>query len=425
MRQNQNKTEIVVLGGGFGGVYAYLELNSKFRRDETVAITLVSKTDQFLFVPMIHEVATGSLLPSSITQSLRILPHGFDSHFIEAEVKSVDLDKQTVLLENLHVGGEETIRFDYLVMALGSKTNFFGVKGAQEFALTLKDLQDAKKIKNKMIEAFEVAAWIGNSEEQKRLLHFVVVGGGATGVELAGEMADFLRHELDQAFPTLRQSAKVTLIHSGDRLLNQSDEWMSKGAEKILKKMKVELRFNERVTEVRDRGVLLGDEFLLAGNVIWTAGVKAMQIDVGSKKNIQYEERTGRVKVNNYLQIESYPNVFVAGDMAWIHDKEKMQPYPMRAQFATREGQVAGENIYRLERGRSLREFEWEDKGFIVSLGKMHALAEVYHLRFSGFAAWVLYRGAYLFKLVGLKAKIRTFVEWGMNLFLPRDISKF
>jgi len=422
MKQNRDKT-ILILGGGFGGVYAFLEACGKFKDEPSVEIILISENDRFLFVPMLHEVATGNLLPSSITQPLRTMVRG-NGRVLRGRVNKVDLDGQKVFLEDSGAPGIVEIKYDYLVSAIGSDTHFFGTPGTPENVLTLKDLQDARKLKNRMIECFERALWAENEERQKGILHFVIVGGGPTGVELAGEMADFLNRELTRAFPKLCPKARVTLIQSGDKLLNQANVWFHRQAEKILTGMRVEIMYNKRVSRVEGGKVFFGEDFMAAETVIWTAGVKANSLALLGAKKVEPEERSGRIKVNEFLQIPEYPNAFVVGDQAWICDKENEHPYPMRAQFASREGKAAAQNIYRLHKGRALTEFEWKDQGFIVSLGKGGALAEVYGIRFSGFIAWWMYRTAYLLKLVGMRAKIRTAIEWSLNLFLPRDVSK-
>lgn len=414
MNQSMGKpVNILILGAGFAGINAYLSLHELFHDAKEVKITLVSKTDEFLFVPLLHEVATGNLTPKSIVQPVRALPRCCLYQFIEGEVRAVDLDKQKVEVGRSN-GNTLTLPYDYLVIALGSDTNFFDVPGAATFALDLKNMTDAKKIKNRMIELME----------EGLPPHLVVVGGGPTGVELVGEIADFLNYELTRAFPEVCRKAEITLIQASDRLVDGVEEWFSKKTIRILKKMGVKILLNEQVQEVTKDGVKTQTKFVPASMTVWTAGVKANEIKLQAKKPVEFEQGKKRIKVNDYLQTVPYPNAFVVGDMAWICDKEKHQPYPMRAQFAVREGRCAGRNIYYLMNGEPLEEFFWRDKGFIISLGRRQGLAKVLGIKFGGPIAWFAYRSAYLANLVGWRAKIRTAVEWSLNLFLPRDISK-
>lgn len=427
---------IVVLGAGFAGVYAYLHLHKKLHDSPDKEITLISEQDAFTFIPMIHEVATGTLLPFSITQSIRALPPCCLNQFIEARVLEINADTQEVTIKHLNPGApkpgmgvrtndEEILPFDYCIVALGSDTNFFGVPGVAEHALTLKNLEDARRIKNRIIESFEQAQITVNEAEKRRLLRFVIIGGGATGVELAGEISDLVHGELRKAFPQLYPFAEIRLYEGKTRFMCNADEWFGDRAHEILSgKKRVQVFCGMPVSEVTAEGIHIGGERIPAGTVIWTAGVKARDVHIVSRHSIARDKKSRRIKVNEYLQIPAHPRVFVVGDQAWIQQKEGGQPYPMRAQFAVREGEIAAENIIRMRSGKSLKEFFWRDRGFIVSLGKGSALAEVFGVQFGGPLAWVLYRSVYLAKIVGLRAKLRTALEWILNTFLPRDISK-
>jgi len=258
------------------------------------------------------------------------------------------------------------------------------------------------------------------------LLRFVVVGGGPTGVEISGEIADLIQDELYDSFPKLRGLANVLLIERGDQLLKKGvHEWFGERAERILhEKFSVYVLHNTAVEEVTEDGVQTDHAFIPAGMVLWSAGVKARSVLMIGEKNIEKEEKMERIKVGATLQIPAYKNVFVIGDQAFVCNTNKSQAYPMRAQFAVREGRTVGENIAQLIYDRPLREFRWQEKGMIVSLGKGGALAEIFGMRFSGPAAWLIYRGAYLSSLLGWRARLRTALEWTLNMFLPRDVSK-
>lgn len=427
---------IVIAGAGFGGVYAYLQLHRKLHGTGRMHVTLVSDNDTFTFIPMIHEVATGLLAPASITQSLRTIPQCCLKDFVEGKVTAVDADRKTVTVHRTRLLGEgktglvpqsevTELPYDYLVLGIGSETNFFGVPGASEYSLELKDFADARRLKNTVIDSFERAQQIADPEAQREALRFVIVGGGPTGVEIAGELADLITKEMRDAFPDVAPLASIIIVDRNRVLLKGVDEWFGRMAERILdRKAGVYVMHNTTAERVTPEGVGTSSGFVRAGCVIWAAGVKAREIDIRASQTVVFEERTRRIKVNEYLELPGYPGVFVVGDMAWIADQESGQPYPMRAQFAVREGKTAGRNIIRRIHGAPLEVFAWEDRGFIVSLGKGGALAELFGIRFRGFVAWWVYRMAYLFSIVGLRARLRTGLEWTLNFFLPRDISK-
>lgn len=427
---------IVIIGAGFGGIHTYLSLHRRFHKRFRTEITLVNDGDRFIFTPLIHEVATGTLLPSGVMESLRTLPQCCIHDFIDGKATAVDADKNIVrvernMLDHVQPHGRAPrndvldVPYDYLVLALGSETNFFNVPGVRELALELKDLNDAKRIKNRVIESFERAERMDEPDQQQATLRFVIVGGGPTGVELAGELGDFITGELVRAFPRLAPLASIVIVERDPHLVGKVDPWFSTHAAKVLeRKADIYTMTETSVVEVTSDGVRTDKGMVHAHTVIWTAGVKARDITITSRQSIELDEHSRRIKVNEYLYIPGYPRVFVVGDMAWVCDAEHRQPYPMRAQFAVREGKTAGRNIGHLIDGEPLEKFAWREKGLIISLGKGGAMAEIYGVRFTGFFAWVVYRAAYLGALVGWRARFRTALEWLLNSFLPRDISK-
>lgn len=410
-------------------MYAYLQFHRHGVHDrEDIELILISETDHFVFVPMIHEVATGNLAPGSVKQPVRTAPQCCLTDFIQGAVYDVDFDTRTIRFTRVRGRGdgpiEEVMSYDYLLLALGSDTSFFGVPGAQEHTLTLKSLDDAIRIKNHIINQFERAQQLPENK-RKDALHFVIVGGGATGVELAGELSDLINNELAAAFPDVHQQAKITLFEGGDTLLSRVDPWFGRRSVEILqKKGRTTVRYQARVTKVEESGVWVGEEFLPTETVLWTAGVRAQNLNMQAAREVVLQEHTDRIRVEDTLFVPEYRNVSVAGDMAWIENKETGQPYPMRAQFAVREGEVAARNILANINGKKPEPFHFQDQGFIVSLGVGGALAKVWGVKLSGPLAWWMYRTAYLFKILGVRAKLRTALEWTVNLFSPRDISQ-
>ncbi len=423
----EKKIRIVILGGGFAGLNAVLELLRKSKNLPHFSITLVNEGDSFVFVPLLHEVATGTLSPFDVIQPIRhILPRE-KIKFFEGKAIKIDFENQTVIVRRCHEiekGKQEiTLNYDYLISALGSETNYFDIPGAKEFAQPLKTIEDAKRLRATIIHAFEKAEF-ANVAEQKKLLNFAIIGGGATGVEVAGELVDYTSTELRQTFPRLSVKPKITLVQAEKTLLSKEEPWFQAKARKVLcRKGNVDVLYSQKVIEVTANGIKTQDRFIEAKTVIWTAGVKAASIMIESGASLDIDEKK-RIRVNEFLQLQTYPGVFIVGDQAHIADLETQQPYPMRAQFAAREGKLAARNILSLLMGKPLRPFKWGDKGFIVSLGKGGALARILGLHFSGPLAWFIYRTAYLCNLIGLRAKLRTAVRWAINLVLPRDIAK-
>src|SRR3989344_1334813 len=308
VKKKNEPTQIVILGAGFAGVYAYLRLHELLHEHAEKQITLISERDFFTFVPMIHEVATGTLLPSSITQSIRSLPSCCLYRFVEARILRIDVDAKKVIIHHINPEApapgtkvkevtEEEVSFDYCILAIGSGVNFFGVPGAKEYALTLNTLQDARHVKNRVIESFEQAQITKGEAEKRRLLRFVIVGGGPTGVELAGELADFVKGELRKAFPLIYPFVEIRLYEARERFMCSADEWFGERAFQILSSKKdVHIFCGMPLSEVSLEGIRVWEEFVPAGTVLWTAGVRAWDMEITSKKRISRDTKSRRIK---------------------------------------------------------------------------------------------------------------------------------
>lgn len=421
---------VVILGSGYAGIYAYKSLIKQLSRHDAVEIVVISDTDHLLYQTMVYEVAAGNLTPSGIRQSVRILLSD-RAHYIQGCATKVDLQNQTVhytvpdaIADTPQDLQENVMSYDYLVDGIGSETNFFGTPGAREHAFTLKSLRNAIAIKNRVINQFEKAELTIDTKRRQELLTFVVVGGGPTGVTLSAKLADLINHELCDAYPELCEEAQIILLEGSDRLLSHGTQWFSDEAYETLTDKLVDVRLGERVNEVRVHGVRCKDKSLPSQTVIWTAGVKARELEFTPAHDIEREPHSNRIKVTNELHLETHENVFIGGDQAWVLEKESGQPYPMRAQFAVRQGTTAGNNIYCQMNDEPMEEFFWKDKGFVVSLGKGKTLADIFGYEFSGPLATVAYKMTYLLSTIGVRAKVRASIEWFLNLFLPRDISE-
>ncbi|MES2930405.1 MAG: NAD(P)/FAD-dependent oxidoreductase [Patescibacteria group bacterium] len=410
------KKKIVILGGGFGGLYTYLSLKKQFKKDE-IDITIVNRTNYFLFTPLLHEVATGSIAHHQVVESIRQIIYKGNATLHVAELMSVDCERKIVTTSIAE------IPYDILVVALGATTNFFNAPGAQENCFVLKDLHDAIALRTAFIEAFEKASEIKDPQARKKVLSFAIVGGGATGVELVSETADLFLNTFSKYYRGLIKTSDITLsiINRDPELLNVFHPRLRKNALRVLRHNGVNVILNTGVKEVKKNGIVLADDSLLEANlVVWTAGVKP---NVPAFAHPVAQDPSGRIVVNSSLQILECPNVFVIGDMASLAGKNG-KALPMLAQVAVRQGTHTGKNIKRLLEGQELMPFVYRSQGELASLGQWHAVANIGGIRFSGAFAWFLWRTIYLFKFLSGSKKIKIAVDWTVNLFYPRDITK-
>lgn len=432
IKDQDQPTRVIIIGSGYGGIHACRTLVEHASSEDNLEVILISNTDHFLYTTMVYEVAAGNLAPSSIRQSIRPGLAGRKTKFIQGTVVSVDPDKQTVDYQPTDTAGKEfantgeiSLSYDYLISAIGSETNFLNIPGAEEHAYKLKTLTDAKQIKNNLISHFEEATLITDEKLKKELLSVVIVGGGPTGVTLAAKIADLFNHELSAAFPDLAPLAKITLLESSDKLVAPAGSWFSKQVNQaLLDKECIDVATNSFVDEVSADGVKCGDRFLSSRLVVWTAGVKARELTINAEKKITVDDKSRRIHVTPQLSIPTYKNFFVVGDQAWVKHRDDEQPYPMRAQFAVRQGKQAAINILKTLRNQPKEGFFWEDKGLVISVGHGRTFARVFGLKLSGLPATIAYKSIYLLSTIGVRAKLRAVLEWTMNLFLPRDMSE-
>lgn len=415
---------IVIVGAGFGGIYALQTLQKLARETDDIEITLINKDDSFVFIPMLHEVATGLLRPDSILMPLRLFPQERVRNIIQGMVTRVDFDKKTISVERSE-GWSDTLTYDSLILATGSATHFFDVPGAAEHSFPLRTLDDAKRIKNRIVEMYDKADEAQTAEEHDSLLRFVIVGGGATGVETAAELAESMCDDLPKLFPRLKDRGQVVLINRNDRLLGEADVWFSRKAEAALTRRPcVRIMHETTVERVTEIGVETTSGPVIAQTVIWCAGVHANTVAMHTTTPLEHEDWSHRIAVTPTLAIEQHPDVYVVGDSAKAIDPSTGKPYGMRAQFAVRQGEHAAHNIIAKLRGSKETTFEWKEQGFIISLGHGTGIAKIGPMRFSGWIAWIIYHAAYIRSLVGMRAKLRTLLEWLFNLFGKRDFSK-
>ena len=415
--------EIVIVGGGFGGVYAALELESVLKgelRAGLVAITLIARDNFFLFTPMLHEVAAGDLNPAHIVNPMhRLLKH---TNFFCGEVESVDLAKKQVGVRHggaLHSHAHaHVLSYDQLVLAPGSAAHFAGVPGVVQNALTMRTLGDAIALRSRLIDALEIADADCFAQMRPPLLTVVIAGGGFSGVETAGAVNDFLRDAIKHYAHLKNESVRVVLVHSGERVLPELGEKLGDYATKELGKNGIEVRLNARVAAYENGEVVLSNgERIPTQTLVWTVGNAPAPL-LGMLPTMT--ER-GRICVNENLEIAQWPGVWALGDAAHALD-ENGKPYPPTAQHALRQGKIVGHNIAASLRGTPKKSFRFKTLGQLATIGKRAGVANVMGLQFSGMLAWAAWRAIYLSKLPRFEKKVRVALDWTLDLFFSRDL---
>jgi NADH dehydrogenase len=411
---------ILILGGGFGGFYTALELEKAMARDSHLEVTLVNRENFFLFTPMLHEVAASDLDLTHIVNPIRKLLQRV--RFFHGEVQSIDLPSRRVHVVHGPERHQHEIDYEYLVIALGSTTNFYDLPGLKEKALTMKSLGDAIHLRNQLIDLLEEADFECAVGARKTLLTVVVAGGGFAGVETVAAVNDFLR-EAASFYPHLaKQLIRVVLVHPGALILPELGEKLGLYAQEKLMKRGVEVRVNTTVTGVCERGVALGDGTLInAKTLVWTAGTSASPV----LETLPCKKERGRVVVNEYMEVPGWAGVWAVGDCALIPDHKTGKPYPPTAQHAMREGKTLARNILAALDGGTKKAFEFSTVGLLAAIGRRAGVADILGVNFSGFVAWFLWRGIYLSKLPRLEKKVRVALDWTLDLVFAKDLVHF
>jgi NADH dehydrogenase len=420
----QETKRIVILGGGFAGMKAAECLEQELRTNAQAAITLISETNALLFTPMLAEVAGSTLEPSHISTPLRSSLRR--TKFIRGRVTGIDLKNNTIRLAADSEAGQTDLPYDHLVLALGSVSNYLGMTDIENLSFNFKSLLDAIRIRNHVIEMFELADRESHRGQRTQLLTFVVAGGGFAGVELAGALNDFARGILAD-YPNLSpDDLAVVLVHSRDRILPELSESLARYAQRKMEERGVRFRLNARLTGARPGVAVLGDGEIHTQTLVWTAGTAPNPL---LKAQPFEHDKRGAVKVDFTLGVPGYSGIWALGDCAAVHDARTGQPCPPTAQFAIREAAVVAKNIARSLCGRPLKTFSFDSLGALCVVGHQTACAEMSvplmrskSVRFSGLMAWLMWRGIYLSKLPGVERKIRVLMDWSIELFFPRDI---
>lgn len=409
---------VVVLGGGFAGVYAALELERRLGRRAGVQITLVSRDSSFLFTPMLHEVAASDLDMTHIVNPIRKLLRR--ATFFQGDVLAVDLPGRKVTVQH----GAETphvhdLPFDHLVLALGSQTNFFGTPGVAERSFTMRSLGDAVALRNRVLESLEEADSECCAAVRRPLVTFTVAGGGFAGVETMGAINDYVRSAL-RWYPNVgRDDLRMVLVHSGDELLPELGPALGRYARQKLAQRGVEIRLGTRVSGQEQAGVRLSDGTAVPGRtLVWAVG-NAPHPLLGT---LPCPTERGRLVVDECLRVDGWLGVWALGDCALVPDPATGGFHPPTAQHACRQGQVVARNIAAALRGCPPRPFRFRTLGQLASIGRRTGVARMFGLRFSGFFAWWLWRTIYLAKLPTLERKLRVALDWTLDLFFRKDL---
>jgi NADH:ubiquinone reductase (H+-translocating) len=417
MSNNPTK-RIVILGGGFAGLYAAMELENTLARDPDVEITLVNRENFFLFTPMLHEVAASDLELTTIVNPLRKMLKRVN--FFLGNVESIDLPRKEVIVSHGFDHHQHSLTYDHLVIGLGSITNFYELPGLEERALLMKSLGDAIKLRNHLIEQLEEA----DSEcvkDKNALLTFVVVGGGFAGVETVAGINDFVREVLP-SYSHLREGMlRVVLVHAGAVVPELGDK-LGAYAQKKLAQRGVEIRLNTRVDGVTPRTVELSDGTAIeSSTVVWSAGTAPNPL----LKELPCTKERGRLVVNRFLEVVGWRGVWALGDCAAVPDAATGKTSPPTAQHALREGRVLARNLTADIRGQSKKPFVFSTIGQLAAIGKRTGVANIFGFNFSGFIAWGLWRCIYLSKLPRLEKKLLVAVNWSLDLLFSKDIVEF
>lgn len=396
----EGEPKIVIIGGGFGGLEAAKRLNGK-----PVEVTLIDKKNHHTFQPLLYQVATAVLSPGEIASPIRrILHKAKNVEVLLGEVEDFDMENRAVITQD---GGR--ISFDYLILAAGARHSYFGHDEWENAAPGLKTIEDALEIRRRVLLAFEFAEREAILTGKHEPLNFVVVGGGATGVELAGAIAGIARQALSNDFKAIdTKKARVILYEGGDRILNAFSPGLSEHAKKDLEDLGAEVHLNSFVTDLKDGNVKVGDKWLECDVVIWATGVMASGL---GKKLGAETDKAGRVFVENDLSIKNDKNIFVIGDMASLK-QENGEPVPGVAPAAIQMAQTACENILNDLKNEPRKNFKYWDKGTMATIGKNKAIVEAGKLKLTGFIAWLAWLFIHVLTLIGFRNKLGVLSGW-------------
>lgn len=400
-----DRNHVVIVGGGFGGISVAKEL-----KKSDVAITIIDKSNHHLFQPLLYQVATAALSPGDIAVPIRaILGRRKGLKVLLGNVVDVNKKEQYVLLEN-----EQQINFDYLVLAPGARYNYFGNDEWKKHAPGLKSVGDALQIRERILLSLEKAEQLEDPKLREPYLTFVIIGGGPTGVEMAGAIGEIAKRNMMRDYHTFsKNETRIFLVEAAPKILTGYPDSLSEQARQTLEDMGVRVLTDTPVTDIGKDRVSFSEGTIKTPNIIWAAGVAASPL-LSSLKTKQ--DRTGRVLVNDDLSIPKHKNIFVIGDAAHKED-ENGNPLPALAPVAIQQGKFLGNMIRNEIKGKERTSFKFVDKGTMATIGRAKAVADIRGFKFSGFFAWILWSVVHIFFLIGFRNRFRVFVEWMWHYF--------
>lgn len=396
---------VVIIGGGFAGV----ALAKKLSKQE-VQVVLLDKHNYHTFQPLLYQVSTGGLEPDSIAYPIRKILKDFPNFYFRlASVEEIDTNKNKV---KTNIGN---LKFDYLVVASGSKTNYFGNSDIEKYSMAMKTIPQSLNLRSLILENFEDALLTSDLNERNALMNFVIVGGGPTGVELAGALAEIKKGILPKDYPDLdTRLAQIHIVQSGDCILKGMSEKASQKAEDFLEKLGVNIWKNVRVTNYDGKTVTTDTDLTFeTATLVWAAGVKGATI-----KGLDADDfvtRGNRIVVNEFSQVKGFEHVFAIGDIACMAIEEHPHGLPMMAQPAIQQGEQLGDNLLRLIEEKPLKPFSYKDKGAMATIGRNKAVVDLKKWKFQGVFAWYVWMFVHLFFLIGFRNSMVVFVNWVYN----------
>jgi len=428
----RNKKKIVILGGGFAGVECARQLESHFGNDSEIELVLVSEDNFLLFTPMLPQVASGMIETRHIVMPIRTICH--KTKFYEGRVKNVDPFGKLVTLWGTGDKRGISIHYDYLVVALGSETNFFGMADVEKNAYTMKTLNDAVMLRNRIIDMLEQAENETDPILRKSFLTFVIVGGGFAGIETAGELMDLLLDARKNYSTIHKEDIKVIVLEALPMILPGFNEKLAKFAKQKMLERGINIKLKTAVTSFDGTEVTVKslDEYtkdpvdeskidvIRTKTLIWTAGVTP----VNTIKRSMFKTDKGKVIVNDFLEVPEFSGVFAIGDCALFMDPQTNRPFAPTAQIAEAQAKIAAYNMNSLIKNLEKKKFEYHSKGQMAIIGKRTGIATFLGMNISGFLAWLIWRNVYLSKIALPDKKVRVFLDWTIDLFFDRDISR-
>jgi len=402
---NEHTPHLVIVGAGFGGLKAAQSL-----AHAPIRITLIDRQNYHLFQPLLYQVAIAGLVPSQIAYPLRtIFRRQKNLTFQMGEVNGIDFESRYVKLDG------SVIAYDYLIIATGGETNFFGISSVKQNAFELKNIESAVATRNHLLKSFEVAGHEADPGKRRALLTFVIVGAGPTGVETAGALAELIRHVIKKDYPHMDlNEVRVILLEAGQSVMPAYPEGLRQATFDLLRSKHVEIMLNSKLTDYNGGHITLGDGRRIdTHTLIWTAGVRASDLadQLGAERTA-----SSRIVTEATLQLPNHPEVFVIGDSAHFVDRNN-QPLPMLATVAQQQGGSVAGNLRRMLEGGKPQPFQYKDPGLLATIGRNAAVARIWGLSFSGFIAWVIWVVLHIYRIIGFRNRLVVLINWAWDYF--------